>query len=87
MLVAMRTNPDLAPLFLAKPRLTLAVAESLTCGQVQAKIGTVAGASRYFLGGITAYSLAQKVRHLGVNRAHAQRCVWGGCGARDDRLR
>jgi nicotinamide-nucleotide amidase len=73
MLVAMRTNPDLAPLFLAKPRLTLAVAESLTCGQVQAKIGAVAGASRYFLGGITAYSLAQKVRHLGVNRAHAQR--------------
>ena len=66
-------NPDLAPLFLGKPRLTLAVAESLTCGQVQAKIGAGAGASHYFLGGITTYSLAQKVRHLGVNRAHAQR--------------
>jgi nicotinamide-nucleotide amidase len=37
----------------------------------------VSGASGYFLGGITAYSLAEKVRHLGVNRAHAKRvnCV------------
>ena len=59
------------------PRLTLAVAESLTCGQVQARIGAVAGASEFFLGGLTAYSLDRKVRLLGVNRAHARRvdCV------------
>lgn len=58
-------------------RLTLAVAESLTCGRVQAAIGAVSGASDYFLGGVTAYSLAQKVKLLGVNRAHARRvnCV------------
>lgn len=67
----------LRPLLLARPRLTLAVAESLTCGQVQAQIGAVSGASDYFLGGVTAYSLAQKVKLLGVNRPHAKRtnCV------------
>jgi nicotinamide-nucleotide amidase len=68
---------ELKPLMRRAPRLTLAVAESLTCGQVQARIGAVSGASDYFLGGLTAYSLEQKVRHLGVNRAHARRvnCV------------
>ena len=55
------------------PRLTLAAAESLTCGRVQARIGEVSGASDYFLGGLTAYSLDQKVRHLGVDRAAARR--------------
>ncbi len=51
--------------------LTLAVAESLTTGRVQAAIGAVSGASEYFLGGITAYTVDQKVRHLKVNREHA----------------
>lgn len=64
---------ELKQLMLAEPRLTLAVAESLTCGRVQAAVGTVSGASEYFLGGITAYSLEQKVRHLGVGRAAARR--------------
>ncbi|MDI1336996.1 MAG: CinA family protein [Lacunisphaera sp.] len=68
---------ELKPLLLAKPRLTLAVAESLTCGHVQAAIGAVPGASNYFRGGVTAYSLDEKVKLLGVNRAHARRtnCV------------
>jgi len=47
------------------------VAESLTCGRVQARIGQISGASEFFLGGITTYSLDQKVRHLGVDRAGA----------------
>ncbi|MDB6168140.1 MAG: damage-inducible protein CinA [Verrucomicrobia bacterium] len=64
---------ELKRLMLQKPRLTLAVAESLTCGQVQAGVGTVSGASEFFLGGITAYSLDQKVEHLGVNRAAAKK--------------
>ncbi len=63
---------ELKRLLRVKPRLTLAVAESLTCGHVQTQIGAVPGASEYFLGGITAYTLEQKVRHLGVNRAHAR---------------
>lgn len=54
-----------------EPRLTLAVAESVTCGQVQARIGAISGASEFFLGGITAYTLEAKVRHLGVDRAAA----------------
>lgn len=62
---------------LQRPRLTLAVAESLTAGHLQAHIASVSGASEFFLGGVTAYSLEQKVKLLGVNRAHARRtdCV------------
>ena len=67
----------LKELLLREPRLTIAAAESLTAGHMQARIAAVPGASVYFLGGITAYSLEQKVRRLGVNRAHARRvnCV------------
>ena len=63
---------DLKSLMLRGPRLTLAVAESLTCGRLQARIGAISGASEFFLGGVTAYSLEQKVRHLGVDRAGAE---------------
>lgn len=63
---------ELRALMLQSPRLTLAVAESLTCGRLQARIGAISGASEFFLGGITAYSLDQKVRHLGVDRAEAE---------------
>lgn len=55
------------------PVRTLAVAESLTCGRLQAAIGSVSGASEYFLGGITAYTLEEKVAHLGVDRRAAKR--------------
>jgi nicotinamide-nucleotide amidase len=58
---------------LLEPRLTLAVAESLTCGKLQATIGEISGASEFFLGGITAYSLEQKIKHLGVDRIAAAR--------------
>jgi nicotinamide-nucleotide amidase len=64
---------DLKDLMMAKPRLTLAVAESITCGRVQARVGAISGASHFFLGGITAYTLDDKVRHLGVERASARR--------------
>jgi nicotinamide-nucleotide amidase len=69
----MTSGAGLKPLLLRAPRLTLAAAESLTAGQVQAAIAAVSGASGYFLGGLTAYTLAQKVKLLGVNRAHARR--------------
>ena len=62
---------ELKELMLQPARRTLAVAESLTCGRVQARIGAISGASEFFLGGITAYSLDQKVKHLGVDRAVA----------------
>lgn len=63
----------LKALLLAPPPLTLAAAESLTCGRVQARIGEISGASDFFVGGLTAYTLDEKVRHLGVDRAAARR--------------
>ncbi len=68
---------ELKKLMMRRPRLTLAVAESLTAGHVQAQVAAVSGASNYFLGGVTAYTLDQKVKLLGVDRAHAKRvdCV------------
>lgn len=68
---------ELKQLMLGAPPLTLAVAESLTAGHVQTRVTAVSGASDFFLGGITAYSLAQKVRHLGVDRRAAKKvnCV------------
>ncbi|MBL9203156.1 MAG: CinA family protein [Opitutaceae bacterium] len=59
------------------PRWSLAVAESMTCGRLQARVGEASGASEFFLGGITAYTLDEKVAHLGVNRAAARKvnCV------------
>jgi nicotinamide-nucleotide amidase len=57
--------------------LSLSVAESLTTGNIQAKIGSVSGASNFFEGGVTAYNVDQKVSLLGINRAHAEQvnCV------------
>ncbi len=68
----MNADQELKPLMLRPPRLTLAVAESLTCGRLQAAIGTISGGSEFFLGGITTYTIDQKVRHLGVDRALAE---------------
>jgi nicotinamide-nucleotide amidase len=69
---SMYFGSELKVLMLAPPRLTLAVAESVTCGRLQARIGAISGASQFFLGGITAYTIAEKVRHLGVDRSMAE---------------
>ena len=68
----MTLSADLKKLILQKPALTLAVAESLTAGHLQAQIASVSGASDFFLGGITTYNLEQKVKQLGVNQVHAR---------------
>ena len=52
--------------------LKIAVAESLTTGNLQAKIGSISGSSNFYEGGITTYSLQQKVKHLGVDKLHAE---------------
>ena len=57
-----------------RPGVGLAVAESLTAGNVQARIGAISGASSFFRGGLTAYTLEQKVRHLGVDPVEAAAC-------------
>jgi nicotinamide mononucleotide (NMN) deamidase PncC len=59
---------ELPELLLREPRLTLAVAESVTAGHVQSRVAAVSGASGFFLGGVTAYSLEQKVKLLGVDQ-------------------
>jgi nicotinamide-nucleotide amidase len=58
-------------------RLTVSVAESLTTGNIQAMIGATSGASNFYRGGVTAYDIDQKVKHLNVDRAHAKKvnCV------------
>jgi PncC family amidohydrolase len=47
--------------------ITVAIAESLTGGNVSARITAIAGSSNYFLGGIVAYSNAAKASILGVS--------------------
>lgn len=66
--------PPLKQLLLATPRQTLAVAESLTCGRVQSLLGATSGASDFFLGGITVYTLEQKARHLGLELSLLKSC-------------
>lgn len=57
--------------------LTISTAESITCGNIQRIIGQPSGASAYFLGGVTAYDIDQKVNILKVDRDDAQKvnCV------------
>jgi len=64
---------ELKKLMQRPPVLSVATAESVTGGHAQSLITSVSGASEYFHGGITAYTLDQKVKCLGVNRAHARR--------------
>jgi nicotinamide-nucleotide amidase len=55
-------------------KLTVAVAESVTSGNLQAAFSLAKDASRFFQGGITAYNVGQKCRHLLVEPTHALEC-------------
>jgi nicotinamide-nucleotide amidase len=59
---------------LVKKNQTLAVAESVTAGHLQAALSLADGATLFFQGGITAYNLGQKARHLKVNPIQAESC-------------
>jgi len=52
---------------LVKREETIAVAESVTAGHLQAAFSAAIEASKYFQGGITAYNIGQKARHLRVD--------------------
>ena len=52
----------------------LAVAESITGGRIQSLVTAVSGASDVFVGGVTTYTIDQKVAHLGVEREVAIEC-------------
>jgi nicotinamide-nucleotide amidase len=54
---------------LAARGLTLASAESCTGGMLGAQVTSVAGSSRWYLGGAVTYANQEKVRQLGVSQA------------------
>lgn len=53
---------------------TVAVAESVTAGHLQAALSSAVEAAKIFQGGLTAYNLGQKCRHLGVDPILAEGC-------------
>jgi nicotinamide-nucleotide amidase len=57
---------------LLKKEQTIAVAESVTAGLLQSALAQAEEASNIFQGGITAYNLGQKFKHLNVDPIHAQ---------------
>jgi len=61
---------SISEILLAKKE-SVAVAESVTSGLVQFLFSNAPDAARFFQGGITAYNLGQKSRHLHVNPLHA----------------
>lgn len=58
---------------LAERGQTLAVAESCTGGSISARITALAGASEYYMGGVTSYSNEAKTALLGVSPADIER--------------
>ena len=61
----MNTNSTIIDI-LRQRKETIAVAESVTGGEMAAKISEVPGASKVFLGGVVAYSVESKIRDLDV---------------------
>lgn len=59
---------------LIKRRETIAVAESVTSGALQAALSQAENAARFYEGGITTYNLPQKVKHFDVDFAHGVQC-------------
>jgi nicotinamide-nucleotide amidase len=53
---------------------TIAVAESVTSGHMQVALSAAADAAKFYQGGITAYNIGQKSRHLRVDPILAAAC-------------
>lgn len=58
--------------YMLRNKETVAVAESVTAGLLQWGFSSIPDASLFFNGGITAYNLDQKGKHLDVERVHAE---------------
>ena len=56
---------------------TISVAESVTSGYVQALLSSAVNAEQFYQGGITAYNLGQKCKHLAIEPVAAKKnnCV------------
>jgi PncC family amidohydrolase len=72
-LISKRTIDELKDALVQRKQ-TLAVAESVTSGVLQAVISAATEASSFYQGGITTYNIGQKVLHLGVEPIHAEQC-------------
>ncbi|MEJ8842580.1 nicotinamide-nucleotide amidohydrolase family protein [Lacibacter sp. H375] len=59
---------------LFREQYTIAVAESVTAGLLQAALASAENATIFFQGGITAYNARQKYQHLHVDVLHAVSC-------------
>lgn len=59
---------------LLKRNETIAVAESVTSGLMQVAFSSAQGAIGFYQGGITAYNIAQKYKHLNVEPIYALAC-------------
>ena len=53
---------------------TISVAESVTSGMLQFALSEAENAAHFYQGGITAYNLGQKSRHLLIEPVHALSC-------------
>lgn len=69
-----QTTIDDIKKILLKQHETIAVAESVTSGHLQVALASAEYASKFFQGGITAYNLGQKARHLHIEPIHAESC-------------
>lgn len=67
------TLPQVVGAALAARGLTVALAESFTAGGMGAALTTIPGSSRYFLGGVVAYSNRAKQEFLGVSPSTLER--------------
>ncbi len=65
---------DIISKFLVKKGQTIAVAESVTSGDLQSAFSSAKDATQFFQGGITVYNINQKIRHLHIDPAHALSC-------------
>lgn len=68
-----KKTDKIAKMLLARKQ-TIAVAESVTAGYLQAALASADNAIQFFQGGLTAYNLGQKCRHLTIEPIHAVAC-------------
>lgn len=66
-----KEKTDQIGIFLKKRDQTIAIAESVTAGQLQTSFSFADNAMDFFQGGITVYNLGQKSKHLGIDPIHA----------------
>jgi len=59
---------------LIRRKQTIAIAESVTAGHLQAALSLADNARRFFHGGVVAYNLGQKVTMLHIDPIHAEEC-------------